>query len=256
MAKMKGSENRSEVKEMLRRFTALLAALATLSLTVAFGASQRVVQALEQVLRRDITNPKDANGLLLRIVPASPEETEKGKFQLVEIASKPARIRNIFLRELRARAVEPVIDVSALLERGKLRTVSVKDSTLEGVMDAENFERMLAELKATKDMRIKVQITSDGKVVLRGILTLLRINNPFEAVCRAEARDGCLYLRIEELRVNNVAAPAFLVSRLEKHINPVVEPKDLPFNPKIKMVHVREGLIYVNMTPPKSDSKG
>jgi hypothetical protein len=240
---------------MLRGFVALLATLATLSLTVAFGSSQRVVQALEQVLRRDITNPKDANGLHLRIVPASPEETEKGKFQLVEIASKPARIRNIFLREVRARAVEPVIDVTALLERGKLRTISVKDSTLEGVMDAENLERMLAELKATKDMRIKVQITGDGKVVLRGILTLLRINNPFEAVCRAEARDGCLYLRIEELRVNNVAAPAFLVSRLEKHINPVVEPKDLPFNPKIKAVHVREGLIYVNMTPPKSDSK-
>jgi len=244
---------------MLHRFVALLAALMALSLTVltvALGSSQRVAQALEQVLRRDITNPKDTNGLHLRIVPASPEETEKGKFQLVEIASKPARIRNIFLRELRARAVEPVIDVSALLERGKLRTISVKDSTLEGVMDAENFERMLAELKATKDMRIKVQITDDGRVVLRGILTLLRINNPFEAVCRAEARDGCLYLCIEELRVNNVTAPEFLVSRLEKHINPVVEPKDLPFNPKIKSAHVRQGFIYVNMAPPKSDSKG
>jgi hypothetical protein len=243
------------VKEMLRRFVALLATLAALSLTVAFGSSQRVVQALEQVLRRDITNPKDANGLHLRIVPASPEETEKGKFQLVEIASKPARIRNIFLREVRARAVEPVIDVTALLERGKLRTISVKDSTLEGVMDAENLERMLAELKATKNMRIKVKVTDDGKVVLQGILTLLRINNPFEAVCRAEAREDCLYLGIEELRVNNVAAPSFLVSRLEKHINPVVEPKDLPFNPKIKSVHVRQGLIYLNMTPPKSDSR-
>jgi len=241
---------------MFRRFIVLLATLTAFSLTVAVGSSQKVMQALEQVLRRDITNPKDANGLHLRIVPASTEETEKGKFQLVEIASKPARIRNIFLRELRVRAVEPVIDVPALLERGKLRTISVKDSTLEGVMDAENLERMLAELKATKDMRIKVKIDDEGRVVLRGVLTLLRINNPFEAICRAEVRDGCLYLSIEELRVNNVAAPTFLVSRLEKHINPVVEPKDLPFNPKIKSVHVRQGLIYVNMTPPKSDSKG
>ncbi len=240
---------------MFRKFIVLLATMAVLSLTVLASSSQRVVQALEQILRRDITNPKDSNGLFLRIVPTSPEETEKGKFQLVEVASKPARIRNIFLREVRARAVEPVIDVSALLERGKLRTVSVKESTLEGVMDAENLERMLAELKATKDMRIKVQISDDGKVVLRGVLTLLRINNPFEAVCYAEARDDCLYLTIEELRVNNVKAPAFLVSRLEKHINPVVEPRDLPFNPKIKSVHVRQGLIYVNITPPKSDSR-
>lgn len=228
---------------------AIAGVLLTLASALFANSPQKVVQTLEQVLRRDITNPKDGNGLYLRIVPASPEETAKGKLQLVEIESKPARIKNIFLRELRARAVEPVIDIAALSERGKLRTISVKESNLEGVMDAENFERMLAELKATKDMRIKVQITDDGKVVLRGVLTLLRINNPFEAVCRPEARDGYLYLKIEELRVNGVGAPAFLVSRLEKHINPVVEPKDLPFNSPIKSVRIHKGLIYVNMPP-------
>ena len=235
---------------MVRKFKLVLVGTLISAVVAAASSSQKVVQTLEQVLRRDITNPKDSNGLHLRIVPASPEETAKGKLQLVEVESKPARIKNIFLRELRARAVEPVIDVVALYERGKLRTISVKESTLEGVMDADNFEKMLAELKATKDMRIKVQVTDDGKVVLRGILTLLRINNPFEAVCRPEAKDGCLYLRIEELRVNGVAAPAFLVSRLEKHINPVVEPKDLPFNPPIKSVRIHKGLIYLNMSPP------
>ncbi len=213
--------------------------------------AQQVARALEQVLRRDIANPKDPNGLHLRIVPASPEETANGKFQLVEIAAKPARVRSIYLREVRARAVEPVLEVPALLERGKLRTVSVKESTLQGVMDAESLERMLAELKATKNMRIKVHVTNEGKVVLQGTLTLLRINNPFEAVCRAEPGEGGLYLRIEELRVNNVAAPAFLVTRLENHINPVVERKDLPFNPEIKSVHIQDGLIYINMKPPK-----
>ncbi len=235
---------------MVRKFKLVLVGTLISAVVAIASSSQKVVQTLEQVLRRDITNPKNSSGLYLRIVPASPEETAKGKLQLVEVESKPARIKNIFLRELRARAVEPVIDVVALSERGKLRTISVKESTLEGVMDADNFEKMLAELKATKDMRIKVQVTDDGKVVLRGILTLLRINNPFEAVCRPEAKDGCLYLRIEELRVNGVAAPAFLVSRLEKHINPVVEPKDLPFNPPIKSVRIHKGLIYLNMSPP------
>ncbi len=235
---------------MVRKFKLVLVGTLISAVVAIASSSQKVVQTLEQVLRRDITNPKNSSGLYLRIVPASPEETAKGKLQLVEVESKPARIKNIFLRELRARAVEPVIDVVALYERGKLRTISVKESTLEGVMDADNFEKMLAELKATKDMRIKVQVTDDGKVVLRGILTLLRINNPFEAVCRPEAKDGCLYLRIEELRVNGVAAPAFLVSRLEKHINPVVEPKDLPFNPPIKSVRIHKGLIYLNMSPP------
>lgn len=241
---------------MALKFRLVLIGILMSTTVLVANSPQRVVQTLEQVLRREITNPKDSSGLYLRIVPASSEETAKGKLQLVEIESKPARVRNIFLRELKARAVEPVIDVVALSERGKLRTVSVKESNLEGVMDADNLERMLAELKATKDMRIKVQITDDGKIVLRGILTLLRINNPFEAVCRPEASDNCLYLRIEELRVNGVAAPAFLVSRLEKHINPVVEPKDLPFNPPIKSVRVHQGLIYLNTSPPKSASKG
>lgn len=241
---------------MARKFRLVLIGILMAATVLVANSPQRVVQTLEQVLRREITNPKDGNGLYLRIIPASPEETAKGKLQLVEIESKPARIRNIFLRELKARAVEPVIDVAALSERGKLRTVSVKESTLEGVMDADNFERMLSELKATKDMRIKVQITDDGKIILRGVLTLLRINNPFEAVCRPEVRDNCLYLRIEELRVNGVAAPAFLVSRLEKHINPVVEPRDLPFNPPIKSVRIHQGLIYLNTSPPKSASRG
>lgn len=237
---------------MNHRFVWLIVATVVLSPVIAIGSQQKIVQALEQVLRRDITNPRNEKDFYLRIVPASSEETGRGKFQLVEIVSKPAKIKNIFLRELRARAVEPVVDVSALLERGKIRTVSVKESTLEGVMDAENLERMLAQLKATKDMRIKVQITDEGRIILRGTLTLLRINSPFEAVCRGEAKDGCFYLHIEELRVNNVTAPAFLVSRLERHINPVVEPKDLPFNPPIKSVRIWRGLIYLNAEPPKS----
>ncbi len=236
---------------MQRTWQWLLVAVLGFALPAVANPSLQVIRTLEQVLRRDITNPQDSSGLYLRIVPASPEETAKGKVQLVEIASKPARIRGIYLRELRARAVEPVLEVSALLGRGKVRTISVKESIIEGVMDAESLERMLAELKATKNMRIKVQVTDEGKVVLRGILTLLRINNPFEAVCRAEPGEGGLYLRIEELRVNGVAAPAFLVSRLENHINPVVERRDLPFNPEIKSVRVHKGLIYINMNPPK-----
>ncbi len=236
---------------MVRKFRLLLV-VGTLALATVITASSspNVVQILEQVLRKEITNPKDSNGLNLRIVPSSPEETEKGKFQLVEVECKPAKVRSISLRELKARAVEPVIDVSALIGMWKLRTISVKESTLQGIMDADNFEKMLSELKATKDMRIKVQITEDGKLTLRGILTLLRINNPFEAVCKAEPRDNCLYLKIDELRVNGIGAPGFLVSRLERHINPVVEPKDLPFNPPIKSVRIRKGLIYLNITPP------
>lgn len=212
---------------------------------------QQVVQALEQLLRRDIINPKEANGVHIRIVPASPDETAKGKLQLVEIASKPAKIKGIFLREFRGRAVEPVLNLPSLFQKGKLRTLSVKESSIEGVMDAEALEQIFATAKSTRSMNIKVQITYDGQIVLQGKLTLLSVNNPFEAVCRVEPGKDGLYLRIEELKVNGLPAPGFLLSKLEEKVNPVVERNDLPFSPPIHTVRIHRQIIYINQAPPK-----
>jgi hypothetical protein len=183
-------------------------------------------------------------------VPASPEETAKGKFQSVEISTKPAKIKGVFLREFYGRAIEPVVDVNALLREGELKTVAVKESVMEGVMDAEALEQIFAEGTSTRPMKIKVRITDDGRIQLRGILTLLRINNPFEAICRAEPGKDGLYVRIDELRVNGVPAPAFLRHRLEERVNPVVKRDALPFHPEIRSVRIHQQLIYVNRLPP------
>ncbi len=217
--------------------------------------SHQIVQALEQLLRRDVTNPKDANGVHIRIVPASSDETAKGKLRLVEIVSKPAKIKGVFLREFRGLAVEPVVNVQALLKEGKLKTVSVKESVVEGVMDAESLEQMFAQGKSTSPMNIQVQITDDGRAVLRGKLNLLRIPNPFEAICRVEPGKDGLYVRIDELKVNGVPAPGFLRSKLEEKVNPIVERDDLPFHPEIKTVRIHHQIIYINHAQPK-DRKG
>jgi len=170
------------------RFCLMLTVSSLLCLWVAWAdpSPQVVIHSLERVLRQTIVNPKDANGVTLRIVPASPEETAKGKFQSVEISTKPAKIKGVFLREFYGRAIEPVVDVNALLREGELKTVAVKESVMEGVMDAEALEQIFAEGKSTRPMKIKVRITDDGRIQLRGILTLLRINNPFEASLKGE----------------------------------------------------------------------
>jgi hypothetical protein len=234
------------------RFCLMLTVSSLFCLWVAWAdpSPQVVIQTLERVLRQTIVNPKDANGVTLRLVPASPEETAKGKFQSVEISTKPAKIKGVFLREFYGRAIEPVVDVNALLREGELKTVAVKESVMEGVMDAEALEQIFAEGKSTRPMKIKVRITDDGRIQLRGILTLLRINNPFEAICRAEPGKDGLYVRIDELRVNGVPAPAFLRHRLEERVNPVVKRDALPFQPEIRSVRIHQQLIYVNRLPP------
>lgn len=245
----------SSVLTLLERLLAV-AAVTALCLWMAWAdpSPQGVAQALERVLRQTVTNPKDANGVTLRIVPASPEETAKGKFRLVEISAKPAKVKGVFLREFYGRAVEPVVDVQALLREGELKTVSTKESVMEGVMDAEALEQIFAEGKSTRPMKIKVRITDDGRLQLQGILTLLRINNPFEAICRAEPGKDGLYVRIDELRINGVPAPAFLRRQLEERVNPVVKRDALPFHPEIRSVRIYQRLIYVNRLPPMRET--
>lgn len=215
------------------------------------NTDQQVIQTLEGYLRQQVTNPKDAKGVIVHVVPISPKETARGKLQLIEIASKPAKIKSVFLREFRGRVVEPVIDVNALLKEGKLRTLSVKESVVEGTMDAQAIEQIFAEGKSTRPMNIKARITDDGRVMLTGKLTLLKIDNPFEAICRMEPRKDGLYVRIDELWINRVPAPLFLRLRLEGKINPVVERSDLPFDPEIRFVRIQSGLIHVDSKPPK-----
>lgn len=213
---------------------------------------QAVTQALERVLRQTITNPKTPEEVTIRIVPASPDETVKGKFQLVQINAKLAKVKGVLLREFYARVVEPVVDVNALLREGKLKTVSAKEAVMEGIMDAEALEQIFAQGKSTRPMKIKVLVTDDGRVRLQGFLTLLHINNPFEAVCRVEPGKDGLYVRIDELRVNGVPAPAFLRRQLEERVNPVVKREELPFQPEIRTVRVYQQLIYVNRLPPNT----
>ena len=116
-------------------------------------------------------------------------------------------------------------------------------------MDAEALEQIFAQGKSTRSMRIKVRVTDDERVRLQGILTLLGINNPFEAVCRVEPGKDGLYVRIDELRLNGIPAPAVLRSRLEERVNPVVKREDLPFHPEIRSVRIYQQLIYVNRVP-------
>ncbi len=219
--------------------------------SAAFSASQtssRVALALDSYLRTLIVNPKGKNGVRIEIVGRSEGEMDQGRLQLITISSSPAQIKGVYLKEFRGRVVDAVIDVPALLQQRKLITVRVKESVVDGVLDGEALEKMFALGKSTRPMKIQVQVLNDV-VRLTGVLTLIGINNPFEALCRVISRPEGLYVMIEELKVNGIPAPGFLRSRLEKKINPVVDRNDLPFSPEIRSVRFKNGLILVSSNP-------
>ncbi|MCS7224769.1 MAG: hypothetical protein NZ959_09480 [Armatimonadetes bacterium] len=205
----------------------------------------KVATALEQHLRALIVNPSSKNGVQLEILTRSPADADQGRFQLISISSAPAQIKGVFLREFRGRVVDAVIDVPALLQRGKLRTLRAQESVVDGILDGEALEKMFALGKSTKPMKIKVEVL-DGVVKLTGVLTLIGINNPFEALCRVVPSPEGLNVIIDELRVNGIPAPAIIRSRLEKKINPVVNRDEIPFSPEFRSIRFKDGLIYVS----------
>lgn len=213
--------------------------------------AEQFLRALEQYLRKRISNPKNPKDLHLRIVPTSnPRDAMHGKVALVEISSKPARVKSVTLLEFRVRVIEPVIDVRALIEEDSLRVISVKDSFCEGIMTPKSFEQMFAEGKHTKNMHIKVKFRPDKQVELTGHWTLFGINNPFRAVGRVfPARDGSVHVRFTELYFNRVPVPDWLKRHLEKKLNPVLKREDMIFNPFIRTVELRGNQMFISTRP-------
>ncbi|MFA4029745.1 MAG: hypothetical protein GDYSWBUE_001039 [Candidatus Fervidibacterota bacterium] len=221
-----------------------------------FTAAQ-VVSALERHLRKRITNPIDPKNLRIKVVPSpNPEETAKGKFQLVEISGSPVRIKSVNLLKFEALVIEPTVDAKALVEDDRLIVLSVKESHCDAVFTPQSFEQLFAEGKHTKNMNIKVKFRDDQQVELTGRWTLFGINNPFRAVGRVfPAQDGSVHVRFSELYFNAVPVPEWIQRRLEARLNPLLKPEDMIFDPIIKSAVIEGDRMIVSTKPYKPQSK-
>ncbi|MCS7253188.1 MAG: hypothetical protein RMK18_10770 [Armatimonadota bacterium] len=213
----------------------------------------KVVAALEQHLRKRISNPVDPKALHIKIVQSpSQEETAKGKFQLVEIRSSPVRIKTVNLLKFEALVIEPVVDAKMLVEDDKLVVLSVKESHCDAIFTPQSFEQIFAEGKYTKNMNIKVKFRDDNQVELTGRWTLFGINNPFRAVGKfLPAQDGSVHVRFSELYFNAVPVPEWLQRRLEGRLNPLLKPDDMIFDPIIRSVVIEGDRMLVSTKPLK-----
>jgi len=217
-------------------------------------SATQVANALEAHLRKRISNPVNQKALHIKVVPSpNPAETARGKFQLVEIKSSPAKIKSVMLLKFEAVIIEPVVDVEPLMEKDSLKVLSVKESRCEAIFTPQSFEQIFADGKHTKNMNIKVKFRDDQQVELTGRWLLFGINNPFRAVARFfPAQDGSVHVRINEFYFNSVPVPEWLQRRFESKLNPILKPDDMLFDPIIRSVIIEGDKMIVSTKPQKS----
>lgn len=221
-----------------------------------YTASQ-VAAALERHLHKRISCPTDPKALRIKVVPSpNPEETAKGKFQLVEISGSPVKIKSVNLLKFDALIIEPTVDAKALVEEDKLIVLSVRESHCDAIFTPKSFEQIFAEGKHTKNMNIKVKFRDGQQVELTGRWTLFGINNPFRSVGRVfPAQDGSVHVRFSELYFNAVPVPEWIQRRLEAKLNPLLKPDDMIFDPIIKSVVIEGDMMIVSTKPLKTQGK-
>lgn len=198
------------------------------------AADTRVVTELENVLRKRV---KSANGgrINIRIVPT--ERASEGYFSEIAISGVNARIKKLYVSEINLNAKNVQIDIPTLLNEKKINTFK-STTSLRAVISDSDLTRMLAEGKNTADMKLNVKYAGD-RMNVTGNLNYMLLKGPVEGSAKLRAGgDHKLFLDIISLKLRGAEIPAFMKNQFSNHINPVIDYKDLPFNPPLKSLKV------------------
>lgn len=199
------------------------------------AAGQRVAQALERVLRSRVSSPGGRLGLLIRPTMRS----RQGFFSLIAVSGRPARVRKLQVSELDLKAREVQIDVPALMNQGKVRTLASKTS-LRAVISEDDVTQLLARGKSTRDMGLRVRFNPDGSLRVTGNLNYTLLNGPIAGLARLRVgSDYKVNLDITSLQLRGAEVPSFVRQQLMSRVNPVIDYEDVPFRPRIGSLSIQ-----------------
>ena len=236
-------------------FSAIISSLTTGSVVRAEEGSG-LVRALDDHLREQIVIPGESSELHITIQPHLDSElTKQGHLKLVEVRSKPAKVKSVYIDDLYIRVRDVRISPTHMLNLNKLLVTSSKESHIEGVLSPTGIEQIFAAGRHTKDMKIKVSFTRSRKVMMSGIWTLLGTRNPFQATSTAKpSSEGFINLHMETMTLNGVKVPRILLNKLENLVNGKLDKVDLPFNPQIRQVKITDGRMNISSKRPADDA--
>lgn len=193
------------------------------------AAGQKVARALERVLRARVSSP----GGRLRLFIKPTMRSSQGYFAQVSIVASPARVRKLSISELSLNALEVRIDVPALLNEGRVRTLESRTS-LRAVVSESDVTQLLARGRSTREMGLRVRYNADGSLRVTGTLNYPLLSGPVSGVARLRvASDYKVNLDISSLKLRGVEVPGFVRQQLMDRVNPVIDYQDVPFRPRL-----------------------
>ena len=199
------------------------------------AAGQNVARALERVLRARVSS----GGGPLRLFIRPTMRSRDGYFKQISLVARPARVRKLAVSELSLNALEVRIDVPALLNEGRVRTLESRTS-LRAVVSEDDVTALLARGKSTREMGLRVRYNADGSMRVTGNLNYPLLSGPVAGVARLRVTsDYKVNLDISSLKLRGAEVPGFVRQQLMDRVNPVINYEDVPFRPRLSSLSVQ-----------------
>lgn len=165
--------------------------------------------------------------------------SSQGYFKQISLVARPAHVRKLAVSELNLNALDVRIDVPALLNEGRVRTLESRTS-LRAVVSEDDVTALLARGKSTREMGLRVRYNSDGSMRVSGNLNYPLLNGPVSGVARLRvSSDYKVNLDISSLKLRGAEVPSFVRQHLMSRVNPVIDYEDVPFRPRLSSLSVQ-----------------
>ena len=206
-------------------------------LAIAASAAWAAISAAsaEKVLRAKIDEDWKTHNLRVTVKPYSSDaRTQKGQFAYLAMAADWAEEKEdkVKLVDFSMSAKDVQIDVNELVKRKKLRVVNSGATTANVRLMESDVNRLLA-MKKTAIENLKVdfgngELTFTGKYKVNIKLTgTIEIKNSYE-----------LHFKPTQASIGILGVPIGIVNKFLGSLNPVVDMRKLPLQPKLKTLKI------------------
>ncbi|MCE5216469.1 DUF2993 domain-containing protein [bacterium] len=215
----------------------LVGLLAALAATSAYAVT---AQDVENKLRAKITKDWSVSNLRVTVVPYdSQARTDKGEFAKIFVAADAAEQKRKHIRivEFRIESSNVDIDLAGLLKHNDVTVQSQHLDTCHVKLLETDVNKLLA-LKKTpiKDLRADFgtnQVAFTGRYQFNVKLTgTLEVRKGYE-----------IWFKPTKASVGVLGIPVGIVNQFLAKMNPIIDLRDVPLQPKVKVINIRPGYI-------------
>ena len=205
----------------------LLAALPPARAAVPFAS----VEILRPIFAKLLGDPPQ---MRMDVVP----DIYEGGYARISVYAQQALMGGMRVQELWIRLVGASVDPSEL-RAGRLKVLGVRDSGVFGRLNLVNIEAFLRQQGAIRDVRLaqdEDMVIANGTLLLDGVPAQVRIKGLFQVYGEPE-----ITFHIVAVVVNGLPLPTFVVDRLERQLNPVVDFRSWPVPFRIRSFRATRG---------------